>query len=159
VLIRRRFPNLADSDFENMTGILRGDVFALLYTIVLALVIADQSGSLATASSTVSSESSALAGLAAAHEAFPPTEQVRFSTALDEYLHAVVEDEFPAMRTGDPSPRAAAAIEALNAAYRTYEPQTEVQKAYYAKSIDDLGEIRFQRRERLQQSQTASRRC
>ncbi len=153
LLIRRKFPNLADSDFENLTGILRADVFALLFSIVLGLVIADQSGNLAAASDTISMESSALAEMAAASEAFDPSKQVALSTALDEYLHAVVEEEFRAMRTGQASPRAAAALEALHAAYRQYEPQTEVQRAFYSRSVDNLGEIILNRRDRLQQSQ------
>ena len=153
LFIRWKFPNLADSDFENLTGILRADVFALLFSIVLGLVIADQSGNLATASATVSAESSALADLAAASESFDPLKQVVLSTAMDEYIHAVVDDEFRAMQIGQASPRAAAALEALHAAYRQYEPQTEVQRAFYARSVDDLGGIILHRRERLQQSQ------
>lgn len=153
LVIRWRFPNLADSDFENLTGILRADVFALLFSIVLGLVIADQSGSMATASATVSQESSALAELAAASEVFEADKRVVLSTALDEYLHAVVEDEFEAMRTGRASPRAAAALEGLHAAYRQYEPQTEAQSAFYSRSVDNLGEIILSRRDRLQQSQ------
>ena len=153
VLVRLKWPNLADSDFENLTGILRGEVFALLYTIVLALVIADQSGSMADASSTVSAESSALAELAVAYEAFPAAAHADIADALSEYVHAVVEDEWPAMRNGEASLRAAAALEALHAEYRGFEPTTEVEKAYYARSVDDLGEIIRERRSRLQQSQ------
>jgi hypothetical protein len=153
LLIRRKFPNLSDSDFENLTGILRADVFALLFSIVLGLVIADQSGNMATASATISRETSALAEMAAASEAFEPVKRAVLSTALDEYLHAVVDDEFTAMQTGRASPRAAAALEALHAAYREYEPETEVQRAFYSRSVDNLGEIILNRRDRLQQSQ------
>ena len=153
ILFRRKFPNIADSDFENITGILRADVFALLYSIILALVIADQSSSLATASSTVSQETSALAQITASYEAFPAAEAEPISTEIDEYVHAVVEDEFPAMREGKASQRAAAALEALYAAYRNYEPATEAQKAFYGRSIDSVAEITTQRRERLQQSE------
>ena len=39
IVVHKLFPNLADSRFEELTGIMRADVFALLYTIVLALVI------------------------------------------------------------------------------------------------------------------------
>src|SRR5688500_15225433 len=97
LLIRRKFPNLADSDFENLTGILRADVFALLFSIVLGLVIADQSGNMSTASATISRETSALAEMTAGSEAFDPSKRVALSTALNEYVHAVVQDEFEAM--------------------------------------------------------------
>lgn len=153
LLVRMKWPNLASSDFENLTGILRADVFALLYTIVLALVIADESGSMATASSIVSAESSALAELAVAYEAFPAPSRGALSDALHEYVHAVVEDEWPAMREAQASLRAAAALEALHAAYRGYEPQSEVEQAHYTRSVEALGEIIRERRSRLQQSQ------
>src|SRR5688572_30074687 len=68
LFVRWKVPNLANSDFENLTGILRADVFALLFSIVLGLVIADQSGNMATASATISQESSALAEMAAGSE-------------------------------------------------------------------------------------------
>jgi hypothetical protein len=153
LFVRWKVPNLANSDFENLTGILRADVFALLFSIVLGLVIADQSGNMATASATISQESSALAEMAAGSEAFEASERVELSTALDEYLHAVVEEEFPAMKHGEASPRTAAALEALHAAYRRYEPQTEVQRAFYSQAVENLGEIILNRRDRLQQSQ------
>jgi hypothetical protein len=63
IVVHKLFPNLADSGFEEQTGILRADVFALLYTVVLALVISDLSGNLEKASSKVSSEASALSVL------------------------------------------------------------------------------------------------
>ncbi len=153
VFIHKMLPNLAGSGFEEVTGILRADVFALLYTIVLALVIANLSGNLAAASSTVSSEASALAELTRAADAFPlgPRDSIR--NGADEYVHAVVEDEWPRLRSGDSSPRAFAALEGLYATVQSYEPQSQVEQTFYQRAVDDLGQITLNRRQRVQQSQ------
>lgn len=153
IVVHKLFPNLADSGFEEQTGILRADVFALLYTIVLALVISDLSGNLEKASSKVSSEASALGVLMRGINAFPfePRDSIR--DAVNEYVHAVVEDEWPALRWGEPSPRASAALEDLYATVRTFEPHTPVEQAFYTSAVDNLQEVTFSRRERLQQSQ------
>lgn len=151
--VRRRYPRIAESGFEELTGVLRADVFALLYTIVLALVIADQSGNLASASDTVSLESSALAEMTIGLQTVPAPERKPLTDAMEEYLHAVVDEEFPAMRVGESSPRAAAALEALYQAYLTHEPQPGSESIFYERSVENLGKIVLHRRERLQESE------
>lgn len=152
-VIHKMFPNLADSGFEEQTGVLRADVFALLYTIILALVITDLSGNLSAASSLVSSEASALAGLTRAADAFPDNARESVRSATGEYVHAVVDHEWPTLRQGESSPRAAAALDGLYATVRSFEPQTRVEQAFYSSSVDDLHTITLSRRQRVQQSQ------
>lgn len=153
VAIRKVFPDLTEVSFEEATGVLRADVFALLYTIVLALVIADASGNLGRASSTVSSEATAVAQLAHSMSAFPAESKVLMSETIRAYVHAVVDDEWPRMRWGGQSPRAAAALEGLYAVYQGLHPQTTVQEAFYEASVDNLRQVTLERRERLLQSQ------
>lgn len=153
LVIHKMLPNLADSGFEELTGVLRADVFALLYTIILALVITDISGNFAAASSLVSSEASALAGLTRAADSFPFNARRSVKTATGEYVHAVVEDEWPLLRQGESSPRVSAALESLYATMRSFEPQTEIEKAFYTSSVDDLHTITLNRRQRVQQSE------
>lgn len=155
VAVRKAFPNLAEAEakFEEATGVLRADVFALLYTIVLALVIADVSGNFTEASSTVSAEATAVAQLARSASVYPAEASDAINDSVREYVRAVVEDEWPSMRTGQSSPRAAAAIDGLYAVYQDLNPQTAVEQSFYDASVDDLDEITFQRRERLLQSQ------
>ncbi len=153
VVVHKLRPNLADSGFEAVVEILRADVFALLYTIVLALVITDLSGSLDKASSTVSAEASALAGLTRAADSFPPAQGQAIRDGANEYVHAVVEDEWPRLRTGEPSARAFAALEGLYATVQSFGPQTPVEQSFYESAVGELGQIDQSRRERIQQSQ------
>jgi hypothetical protein len=152
VLVHKLLPNLHNSAFEEVTEVLRADIFALLYTIVLALVIADLSGNLKDASSKVSEEASALSALARAAPAFPPGPRASIREAIDEYVHAVVEDEWPKMKVGEQSPRAFAALEGLYATVRGFEPNSQTEQAFYSAAVDDLRDITLSRRERLQQS-------
>ncbi|MGH8903793.1 MAG: hypothetical protein ACRDYA_19490, partial [Egibacteraceae bacterium] len=152
---RKKFPDLpeAEAKFEEVTGVLRADVFALLYTIVLALVIADVSGNFAAASSTVSAEATAVARLAHSANVFPADAKDAINASARDYVYAVVEDEWPSMRTGQQSPRAAAALDGLYAVYQSLNPQTTVEQAFYGASVNDLGEVTLERRQRLLQSQ------
>lgn len=153
VVVHKMFPNLADSGFEEQTGVLRADVFALLYTVILALVITDISGNFSAASSLVSSEAAALAGLTRSADSFPDGARESIRSAVGEYVHAVVEDEWPMLRRGESSPRAFAALEGLYATVRSFEPQTQVEQAFYRSSVDNLGTITLSRRQRVQQSE------
>src|SRR5919205_473643 len=103
------------------------------------------------ASSKVSSEASALSALTRAAAAFPPAPRESIRNAIDEYVHAVVEDEWPSMRLGEQSPRAFAALEGLYATVRGFEPSNQVEQAFYSSSVDDLRTVTLSRRERLQQ--------
>jgi Protein of unknown function (DUF4239) len=152
-IIHKKFPNIADSSFEEMTGVLRADVFALLYTVVLALVISDLSGRISSASSTVSAEASALNGLTRAADSFSDSSRESIRDAAGEYVRAVVQDEWPRMRWGEPSPRASAALEGLHATVRSITPHTPVEQVFYTSSVEDLSTITLMRRQRLQQSQ------
>lgn len=152
VVVHKMFPNLADSGFEEVTEVLRADVFALLYAIVLALVIADLSVSLAEASSTVSSEASALAGLTRAADSFPTGAAKAIRAGANEYVHAVAEDEWLLLRTGESSPRAFAALEGLYATVQGLEPQTPVEQTFYQTAVANLDQIDLNRRQRVQQS-------
>ena len=124
ITVHRLFRHVADSRFEELTGILRADVFALLYTIVLVLVISDLSGNLEKASSKVSSEASTLSVLTRGATAFPSGTTKSISDSVNEYVHAVVEDEWPELRWGEQSSRASAALEGLYATVRGFEPHT-----------------------------------
>ncbi|MGH3821987.1 MAG: DUF4239 domain-containing protein, partial [Pseudonocardiaceae bacterium] len=124
-----------------------------LYTVVLALVITDLSGNFSAASSLVSSEASALAGLTRAADAFPDSARESVRSAAGEYVHAVVDDEWSTLRRGESSPRAFAALEGLYATMHNFEPQTPVEQAFYTSSVDDLHTITLNRRQRVQQSQ------
>jgi hypothetical protein len=62
---------------------------------------------------------------------------------------AVANDEWEAMKDGESSPRATAALESMHAEYHTVEPEGASQTEAYSHALDDLTEIGSMRRERL----------
>ncbi len=70
-------------------------------------------------------------------------------SALAEYIHAVVEDEFPAMAEGRRSERTWEALEKLWMVYADAEPSTLKMQANYAESLKHLTELTNYRRIRL----------
>lgn len=70
-------------------------------------------------------------------------------SALADYIHAVVDDEFPAMAASRTSPRTWQAVEGLWMVYANAEPTTLKMQANYAESLKHLNDLNNYRRTRL----------
>jgi hypothetical protein len=64
-------------------------------------------------------------------------------------VHAVADDEWKAMKDGESSPRATAALEGMHAEYNRIEPVGDAQGELYGQALDNLREVGSRRRERL----------
>lgn len=69
--------------------------------------------------------------------------------ALLEYLHSVVDDEFPAMANGRDSPRTWQAVDRLWNVYKTVQPDNPQMQVYFAESVKQLNNICDSRRVRI----------
>ena len=154
LLVRRLFPNLAESPFEEMAEGIRV-VYELVFALILAFVIASVLDSFATAEQTVASEATTLANIKRANLALPVEQQVILDEGLNQYVHAIVDDEFERMRRGNESPRATAALETLYALYQSYSPPPAdgPEAEFYGEAVGKLSEATAARRERLQLSE------
>jgi hypothetical protein len=81
--------------------------------------------------------------------ALPEPLQANIKTALINYIHAVLEDEFPAMADGRDSPRTWQAVQSLWTVYQNSEPGDPKFQIYYAESLRHLNELSNDRRIRL----------
>jgi Protein of unknown function (DUF4239) len=84
----------------------------------------------------------ALYGLAGS---FPEPERGRVQDLAASYARAVVEEEWPLMREGRTSPRAAALADELRESIQDFEPSTEAEQALRSEGLtqlDDLDEYR-----------------
>ncbi len=148
LLARRLFPRLTDSQFEPVADSLRV-VYELIFALILAFVIAAVLDEMGNAESTVASEATTIGELVRSNDAFPADVREDLDWAVQLYVRAVAEDEWQAMKDGDPSPRAIAALEGMHAEYRGIEPEGAAQTEAYSQALDDLREVGAQRRERL----------
>jgi hypothetical protein len=145
VCIDKVFPRLRDLEIDDTVR----DVVGLLFGLLLALVIASIVTKQDDAESATAAESTAMAQLARATRAFPIDLQIRFEQAIGQYVHAVVRDEWPAMRTGAPSPRASAALETIYGTFQGFRPAGEPDVSVYRQALVQLDEVTANRRERL----------
>jgi hypothetical protein len=148
LLARRLFPRLADSSFEPVADSLRV-VYELIFALILAFVIAAVLDEMGNAESAVASEATTISALVRGNEAFPEADRARLDGSVDEYVHALVNHEWETMKDGDPSPRAAVALENLYDEYRMVKPIGAAQTEAYGQALDDLHEVDAKRRERL----------
>ena len=141
----KTLPKLRDIEIDDTVR----DVVGLLFGLLLALVIASIVTKEDNADSATAAEATAAAQLSRATRSFPIAEQIKFERSIGQYLHAVVEDEWPAMRTGGHSIRAAAALESIYGTMQRFRPAGEPTISVYRQALVQLDEITASRRERL----------
>ncbi|BAJ25892.1 MULTISPECIES: DUF4239 domain-containing protein [Kitasatospora] len=124
LLVRRRYPGLAEGEHNDMIGTVLG-MFGAIYGIILAFVIVTLWTQLDTTNTIVASESTAAATLVRDAGAFPPAERDRIREATGANLQALYD------------------------ALQSYEPGTETEKAYYGQATGQLDEMVLQRRARI----------
>lgn len=145
LFVDRVSPNLRDLEMDDAVR----DVVGLLFGLLLALVIASIVTKQDDADSAAAAESTAAAQLARATRTFPIAVQIKFEQAIGQYVHAVVDEEWPAMRTGDHSARAAAALETIYGTLQSYRPAGEPDVSVYRQALMQLDEVTASRRARL----------
>ena len=148
LLARRLCPRLADSHFEPIADSLRV-VYELIFALILAFVIAAVLDEMGNAESAVASEATTISELVRANDAFPEAMRGKVDGAVEQYVHAVANDEWKTMKVGEASPQATSALEGLYAQYRMVKPVGAVQTEAYGQAIDNLHELASKRRERL----------
>jgi len=148
LVARRRFPQLADSDFEPVADSLRV-VYELLFALILAFVLASVLDEMGNAESAVASEATTISELVRANDALPPAVAGPLDNAVGRYVQAVANDEWKTMKDGVDSPQANSELEGMYAAYDQVNPRSAAQTAVYGQALNDMHEVSTKRRERL----------
>ena len=99
------------------------DSFGLFFGFVLALSIGSVTLRGSDASSATADEATAVAQLTRGIRSFPVQQRPALRSAINEYVHSVVEDEFSTMRHGRPSERTATLLDDLYATYQSIQGQ------------------------------------
>jgi hypothetical protein len=146
--VRRLLPHLSQTRFEPASAAIKG-VFALLYGLIFALSISNLSSASSTANATTSLEATNLALLTKSTHAFSPAAQVALRQSIGEYDQSVVNDDFPAMRTGKGSPRTGAELDNLYGVYQYLQSKGGPDATLATSSLSKLDAIVTNRRARL----------
>ncbi|MGG7569022.1 DUF4239 domain-containing protein [Streptomyces sirii] len=149
LLMRRRFPGIAEGRHNETVGLLL-EVYGAIYGILLAFVVVAEWDGVNTAESVVASEATHAAEIVRSSAAFPPADRDRVTQAVGDYTRAVVNKQWPLLKNDMPD--YGQTEEGLKDVYRAlqrYEPDTASDKAFYKQAVSHLDEVASERRSRL----------
>ncbi|MEY2241931.1 DUF4239 domain-containing protein [Streptomyces sp. BF23-18] len=149
VLLRRRYPSVARGEHNEMVGVTLG-MFGAIYGIILAFVIVTLWTQLEDTQTIVASEATDAALITRDAAAFPEPVRARLDASMSGYVHAVVEDQWPRMRAGDPSYGATEAhLRNAFQALQEYDPTSQSEQVFYEEAVAHLDDVASQRRARI----------
>ncbi len=151
IAFRRRALHLIQATENDVAGVIVS-ILAGIYGIVVAFVIVVLWEDLRNAQEIASTEANAVAQMVQDSQVFPSPNRLAVSEAVREYVHAIVDDEWPAMRDHRESARAEAAVSRLYDSLRAYDPNTNAESSFYQDASANLDQVDTSRRERIRLS-------
>ncbi|MFB7911728.1 MULTISPECIES: DUF4239 domain-containing protein [unclassified Kitasatospora] len=152
VLVSRWSPTLARGGNNDMVGVVLG-IFGAIYGLILAFVIVNLWTELQDTQKVVSAEATAVSQIARDAAAFPPGPRAAVTASVGDYVHVVVERQWPLMRAGRGEFTATGTeVDAMYRALLAFEPQSPSEQAFYAKALDSLNDVAGRRRDRINAS-------
>jgi Protein of unknown function (DUF4239) len=130
-------------------------VFAFLgtaFAVLLAFVVLEAFGSFNDARTGAESEATSLVELSRTSEFFAPADREPLAGRLICYARAVIDDEWPAMETGERSPQVQRWVERIGPALRQVEVRTPKQEAAFLQVLEQEGNRAEARRARLSEA-------
>ncbi|MDD7938304.1 DUF4239 domain-containing protein [Actinomycetospora lutea] len=149
VLVRRRWPHLAEGEHNDVAGYLIA-IVGVIYAVLLAFVVVVTWQQFSQAGEVVGQEASALRGLYRESVAFPPEVREQIQGDVRDYAAVVIAHEWPAMGRGEPGhPAVAAALDRTAAHLAALPTDTPIQQQYVAVEADRFAEVVSYRSQRL----------
>ena len=127
-------------------------VLSVIYAVLLGFVMLVVWSDFEDVKEAVAREANQLGDLLLMAQGFPTPIPQQVQQGITTYVHAVVDDEWPAMAHGQASAQAHGAIASLWHTYLTLEPITTHQNALYAETLARLNLLSETRRLRLHAS-------
>jgi len=148
-LVRRFVPATREGFDAEVSSQMLG-VVATLFGLLLAFVVVLAFQGYDDADQNVRLEADSLAQVIRDSGAFERPDQARLDAAIGAYVRAVVDDEWPLLRKGRSSDRAAQAVAQLFAVMQSIEPRTPAAQGFYDDSVRRLNDFVAARRSRLE---------
>jgi hypothetical protein len=140
LLVRRAAPLALLREHNDVAGFIFAGL-AVVYAVVLAFVAVAVWEDFEDSRTAVDDEAAANVELHRAMESFSLGHRQDVREAQLTYLNSVVDDEWPAMRAGDPSGMTAATLDTLWEQVRAIEPEGPNQEVWYGAVVDRIGEL------------------
>ena len=148
--VRRYVPSTRDGFDAEVSSQMMG-VVASLFGLLLAFVVVIEFQTFSSAGDNVQTEADDLGAIVRDSYAFGPAGgQIR--TAIGNYVHLVVDEEWPLMRKGEESAAARDGLDEVFAAMQAYKPGSTSEVAFYDDSVRHLNAVLEARSNRLDSS-------
>jgi hypothetical protein len=135
-----------DNDFANYFLSAVGVFYALLVGLIAVAVWENMSS----VEGIVEDEAVSISEIYSDLEGYPQPQRDRLRGLLRQYLHHVIEQEWPVQQKGEEPTSGVPLAEAIVHEWMRFEPATEGQKAIHAEALRELNVFLGLRRERLQ---------
>jgi Protein of unknown function (DUF4239) len=152
VLFRRLASQLVDATDDTVAGVVVS-ILAGIYGIVLAFVIVVLWQGYQDARAVVSDEANALSALARTVDLLTPPQRVPAMSAVGDYVHSVVADEWPAMEHAQSSARTSSALDGLFRVVNSDASTDPSQQALHDRAAVNLDDVASKRRQRISLSE------
>ncbi len=124
-------------------------VVGINYAVLLGFVVITLWNTFDSIKKVTATEANHLSLMTVDSSMFPPPVQNDIVNAIGEYIQDVVHDEWETMKWGQQSQQAFESYSRLIKRIQDYTPQTEVEKSFYSRFIDDLRDAYKNRRLRI----------
>jgi hypothetical protein len=134
-----------------------GFIFAtigVIYAVLLAFMVVITWQNFDGARSNVIKEANALGALYRDSIAFSPAFQKELHVALDNYVHAIIKEEWPLLARGERSEHVQELSSRLWKIYASYQPRTDTEKIFFAETLRKKNEASELRRLRIYNSES-----
>jgi hypothetical protein len=124
-----------------------------IYAVLLAMVAVASWNNYVDTGGLVAREAGLAGDLFRGLESYPPAQRDELRQGLYDYVTAVVEVEWPAIRRGEREQRAALTLDALYEKWEVSKPAGDVQRTVHAAALERLNDLLKLRESRLQQGE------
>lgn len=147
-LVRKFVPYEVMEGHKEIAGFVYG-ILGTIYAVILGFSVVVLWEQFHDAEIIADREASDLSDLHRLAQALPPGQQAAFTLSLEKYCKLVIDDEWPFMDEGKPSPKAHDQLLEIWREGRSLDPHTEREQIIYGKIVDTLVELDDARRGRL----------
>lgn len=147
-LVRKIVPQSKLKLHNDVAGFIFSTI-GVIYAVLLAFMVIVTWQSFDQANTDVTREANCLGALYRDSVAFSPAFQRELHSALDNYVHAIVKEEWPRMARGERSEHVQELSGRLWQLYASYQPKTETEKIFFAETLRKKNEASELRRLRI----------
>ena len=147
-VVRQVAPYEIMEGHKEIAGFVYG-ILGTIYAVILGFSVVVLWEEIRDAETIADREASQLSDLHRLAQGLPAGQQSAFTLSLEKYCKLVIDDEWPFMDEGKPSPKAHDQLLEIWREGRSLDPHTEREQIIYGKIVDTLVELDDARRGRL----------